>query len=279
MSTSRFVDIKIQQHTNSSIARRSGTIKELAKRYNAQVAKVEKLIASRRTTLATPQRIDIEKLYDTNANRFMWEASTRSDLEAQQPHYMADTRIQEGINGMLALERAKEELQVLGEELVIMVKWLNTRLNKTRLAVDCCSGTAIVCCLLASYLSRAFYLLDPALRFQLERYHATLVEMGKKWYIDTKAAQLVGPRFAVIWPDVVVSKNKRAEMNDKANEGIVEEQDEVDEVELALEVEEEEEYEIDDAQATFLDTNTALEAGSWFGKDSPLGAVSQFFFN
>jgi hypothetical protein len=143
--------VKVCKLTESSIARWSGGIKKLASHINDLVQSIKTDPASRRTSLALPEAIDISRLYDLNANYGMWTAETGHVGNQFTEPYMVDEDVRQGIAALLAHERATEEIHRLIEELHIMIRWISLRLQKISVATGICSGNHPINQLLIHY--------------------------------------------------------------------------------------------------------------------------------
>lgn len=95
------------------------------------------------TDLLLPRKVDVKKLYDHEANDFMWAADNLSLTGSVQELYMTNDNVRQGIAAMLVQDRAKEELHRLTEELKIMAEWMTLRFQKIKEAIESCTGEAV----------------------------------------------------------------------------------------------------------------------------------------
>lgn len=136
------VDIKLKKHTEASIARRVPGIRETARKYNALCAELQKYKHGKKQLLLP---LDINQLFDTNANPHMWVAEGMGGEGFEDPPaYLHDTDIREGIAALLVSDRAEEEMHRLSGQGKAMVRWLDLELKKTGHAIQICKGECLM---------------------------------------------------------------------------------------------------------------------------------------
>jgi len=139
--TKHLIDVRIKKQTEDSIKRRTPAVRELAKRYNTLCQQLEKHAGRQRhPRLTMPTPVDLDTLFDTEANQHMWTETGIEPNGASPPGYVVNDNIKAGIAAMHAKDRAAEEIGRLGTELFSMVEWLRDRLEKIERALSLCTG-------------------------------------------------------------------------------------------------------------------------------------------
>lgn len=138
-----FLDIKVREQTESSIARRAPGIKAQALRYNKLVESVCRDPIALTTQFVLPQQVNIAELYNPNANTFMWAANTLAPTTGAEP-YVTNDDVRRGIAAVHMQDRAEEELHRLRQELNILGDWMTSELYKLRTAIELCKGESRV---------------------------------------------------------------------------------------------------------------------------------------
>lgn len=138
-------DITIQKHTDNSIARRTPGIRQLATRYNEMRARLLNHPLRRyHKTVGIPAMLDIDQLFNTEANQEMWlETGLTEDDLAQPARYLHDEGVRSGVVAMLMRDRAEEECSRLESELKIMINWITSSLMATEKAILLCNGKLV----------------------------------------------------------------------------------------------------------------------------------------
>jgi hypothetical protein len=136
-----YIDIKLSKHTETSLAKRTPGIKQMAKKYNDLVQKAKDHATSLNFPQhSIPEALDLAKLFDLDANHHMWMVDTMPTDPAELPPYLADDNVRQGIASMLTKDRVQEEFYRLRIELGLMIKWLTARISMLIAAIACCEG-------------------------------------------------------------------------------------------------------------------------------------------
>lgn len=134
-------DIKLRQHMETNLAKRTPSIKQMAKKYNDLVQKaLQEATQSDFPLHLIPQPLDIAKLFDTDANAHMWMADSIPTNSSHLPPYVIDDNVRQGIAALLVQDRVKEELFRLQQEHHSMINWLKVRIRSLKDAITRCSG-------------------------------------------------------------------------------------------------------------------------------------------
>lgn len=135
-------DVQIKKHTEDSIARRVPGIKQLAARYNSICNRLQNHCHRKYyPALALPAPLDIDQLFNTNANPEMWlETGLDPEDLTEPPQYLYDEAVKSGISAMLMKDRAEEEKHRLQSELRIMISWLTSNLEAAKAAAGASQG-------------------------------------------------------------------------------------------------------------------------------------------
>lgn len=126
------VGTKLQQQTLKGLSNRHRTIQNMTKRFNAYCDKLRAL-NSPRWKIPLPQKLpeDINKLRECD-----WFVEdvwlTRTSGEA--PRWYQDSRVREGIRGLLKVDRCAEERDRLGLESDNKCDWYGKELCATEVA-------------------------------------------------------------------------------------------------------------------------------------------------
>jgi hypothetical protein len=133
--------MKLRQQTESGLAKRAPTIKQMATKYNSLVDDAQKKAHATNFPLdLLPPPLNIMKLYDLDANHHMWMIDVIPTDLAQLPPYLTNDNVQRGIASILVQDRVKEEAFRLREEYHHMIKWLEERLENLKAAILQCHG-------------------------------------------------------------------------------------------------------------------------------------------
>ena len=136
-----YTDIRLREHTESSLAKRTPAIKQLAKKYNSLVEEAAQKAASFKFARnLIPEPLDITKLFDVEANPHMWMADMVPTNATELPAYLSDDNVRRGIASILVIDRVKEEVFRLQAEHQHLIKWLNDQISNLKCAIALCSG-------------------------------------------------------------------------------------------------------------------------------------------
>ncbi len=94
--------------------------------------------------LPPPTPLNMDRLFDPEANQHMWMSQGLYQSGGQPPPYMFDSRVREGISAKLVLDRAEEEEHRLQKEAVSMAQWISSQLENTDHALKACTGQQLV---------------------------------------------------------------------------------------------------------------------------------------
>lgn len=136
------LDVKIQQHTNNSIARKTPGIKALARRFNL----LRNELATHRSrprhsSIPLPPALDIAQLFNPDANPEMWNNVMANTEEGQDmPAYLVHPEVQQGILGWLTLQRCTEEEARLMAEISLLLQWISARIRQIHAALKLSTG-------------------------------------------------------------------------------------------------------------------------------------------
>lgn len=135
-------DIRIQKHTDDSIARRTPGIKQLAARYNTVCSSLQNHPhRQNHPNIGIPGALDLDQLFNTEANQEMWlETGLEDDNPIEPPRYLYDESVKSGISAMLVKDRAVEERHRLECELKLMTEWVRSSLCAVENAINLCTG-------------------------------------------------------------------------------------------------------------------------------------------
>src|SRR6266478_9386830 len=136
------LDIWIRKHTEDSIACRTPAIQQLAARHNSICLRLQNhLLWKVHSTVGLPTPLDVDQLFNTEANPEMWlETGLDEDDPIQPPRYLYDEGVKSGISAMLMKDWAEEEWYQLESELKIMISWINSSLQAVEAAIAQCTG-------------------------------------------------------------------------------------------------------------------------------------------
>jgi hypothetical protein len=136
-----YTDIRLREHTESSLAKRTPAIKQLAKKYNSLVEEAgQKATSFKFSQNLIPEPLDLTKLFDVEANPHMWMADMVPTNATELPAYLSDDNVRRGIASILVIDRVKEEVFRLQAEYQHLVKWLNDQISDLKSAIALCSG-------------------------------------------------------------------------------------------------------------------------------------------
>lgn len=133
-------DAKIMQLMESSASQRLPGLKQLARRFNSLRDTLAQEAAKRGLNVCIPLAVDVDRLFDTDANPAMWMEEGQIRQSASPPGYMTDPSVQQGIGALLVQDRGEEESNRLGHELKTLVKWISQNLKKVEAAISFCKG-------------------------------------------------------------------------------------------------------------------------------------------
>lgn len=134
-------DIRLQEHTESSLAKRTPAIKQLAKKYNMLVEEAAQKAASFHfAPTLVPEPLDLTKLFDVEANPHMWMADAVPTNPTKLPAYLCDDNVHRGIASLLVTDRVKEEVFRLQKEYQHLIKWVKDQISNLKSAIALCSG-------------------------------------------------------------------------------------------------------------------------------------------
>lgn len=134
-------DIRIRNHTDASIARRTPGIRHLAAQYNKLCITLKTHhLRKYHQTLGVPACLDIDQLFNTEANPEMWLEAGLAEDDGMEHRYLYDEQVKSGIVAMLMKDRAEEERHRLESELKIMINWMDSSLQAAEKAIILCKG-------------------------------------------------------------------------------------------------------------------------------------------
>jgi len=88
-----------------------------------------------------PTPLDVDQLFNTEANPEMWlETGLDEDDPIQPPQYLYDEGVKSGISAMLMKDQEEEEQYRLESKLKIMISWINYSLQAVEAAIAQCTG-------------------------------------------------------------------------------------------------------------------------------------------
>jgi hypothetical protein len=133
-------DVRILQLMDSSAGRRLPSIKQLARKFNTRRDTLAQEAATRRLKVSIPLMVDVNKLFDTDANPGMWMEEGHIELSSYPPAYLTNVLVQQGIGALLVQDRGEEESNRLRHELGVLVQWVSCNLQKVDAAISNCQG-------------------------------------------------------------------------------------------------------------------------------------------
>ncbi|KAJ7055409.1 hypothetical protein C8F01DRAFT_1258582 [Mycena amicta] len=109
---------KKNQHASAAIKKRKPNIKKIAKQYNEEVAKIEKLIAQKKVPANTraPERLELDRIFELDIDDSIWLDVGLTDDGADLPEALLDPEVRSMICALLQKRRAEEELHCLRRE-------------------------------------------------------------------------------------------------------------------------------------------------------------------
>lgn len=138
------LESKLRKHTEDSIARRVPGIKATAKQYNALCSQLEQHKArSSHPSISPPQHLEIDNLFNPEANLHMWQDSGLDDDGEMIPSYLTQPGVRDGIAAMLMTRRVKEEQLRLSLEISHLTSWLASQLDGLERILNLCEGAFI----------------------------------------------------------------------------------------------------------------------------------------
>ncbi|EIN03431.1 hypothetical protein PUNSTDRAFT_78189 [Punctularia strigosozonata HHB-11173 SS5] len=159
---------KLAVHASMAIHRHEPGIQALARRYNALCSEISELIRNGQAPAraAAPNPIDLEQLWALDVDDNIWQDTglfdeERTDGSNTPPPWLADEKVREGIQHMLALDRCQEEFARLRKERTALQEWLRERWA----AVTAARDTAV----------------SAGLRYQLELRRVELLRLAVEW--------------------------------------------------------------------------------------------------
>ena len=126
--------------------RRVPGIRQLAQHYNTLCNELNSHQGQQAHLLAKPPTpLNIEQLFNPEANQHMWMGQGLGEEEVGPPEYLCNDAVREGIPAVLVLDRAKEEEVRLQAEGSAMIAWVDTQLKKVQVALGACAGQCFIC--------------------------------------------------------------------------------------------------------------------------------------
>ncbi len=125
----------------SNAGRRLPGIKQLAKRFNSLRDRLAQEAPTRRlANVSIPMAVDIDQLFDTNANPAMWMEEGQIEHGPHAPPYLTNLEVQQGIGALLVQDRGEEESHRLRHELGALVQWISGNLQRVDWTLSNCTG-------------------------------------------------------------------------------------------------------------------------------------------
>ena len=89
-----------------------------------------------------PPPLDIPGLFNPDANTPMWMDASLNDNDETHvpPAYLADPKVQEGIQGWLGLQRCQEEESHILGEIEGLLGWMSRQIDSINQALNMCQG-------------------------------------------------------------------------------------------------------------------------------------------
>lgn len=135
------LDIKLRQHTETSLAKRAPSIKQMATKYNSMIQEACKKAQDAEFPIdAIPKHLDVARLYDLDANPHMWMVDAVPTDLVDLPPYLTDNNVQRGISSLLVQDRVKEEIIRLQIERCSMIEWMEVRIKELKNTIARCTG-------------------------------------------------------------------------------------------------------------------------------------------
>lgn len=128
----RFVEHRINEHTQDSVKRRNPTLQSLANKYNKLCVDMEHLIAQQKApaNAVAPPKIEMEGLFVLDVDDDIWldvGLGYEDDLPngGQPPLWLSSDRVRAGIRCLLERDRCEEEKRCLLGERNTMQEWFS----------------------------------------------------------------------------------------------------------------------------------------------------------
>lgn len=126
-------------HAEAGMSKRTSTITETARSYNARCKEMKELILKKKAppNAVAPEPLDVKKLYSLDIDDALWQdIGLQEGEDSTLPRWLADDGTRKGIKAWLNVQRSIEEQERLGREKINMQMWLREEWQRLQRAME-----------------------------------------------------------------------------------------------------------------------------------------------
>ncbi|KAH7096184.1 hypothetical protein BKA62DRAFT_625285, partial [Auriculariales sp. MPI-PUGE-AT-0066] len=133
------------EQAKEAVHRREKGLNRMIASYNALVSQMEELAKAGKAPtrrVITPRRIDPRQLFRLDVDDEIWQEDPGlgPQDEESRPRWETDPAVREGIQLMLQLKRAREEMERITHEVRALLEWVDEEISVLASAAETCSG-------------------------------------------------------------------------------------------------------------------------------------------
>jgi hypothetical protein len=131
------IERKLVDHAEGAMNKRTATISDTVRSYNARCKEMKELILKKKAPLnaVAPQPLDPKTLYSLDIDDALWQDSGLEEGEGSHvPSWLGDDATRKGIKAWLSLNRSVEEIERLKQERINMQTWLREEWQRLKRA-------------------------------------------------------------------------------------------------------------------------------------------------
>ena len=142
------IERKLVDHAEAVMSKRTGTINDTARSYNARCKEMRELILRRKAppNAVAPEPLDVKTLYSLDVEDALWQdvgLEEEHGEEVPAPRWLADDATRRGIKAVLSRDRSMEEQSRLRREKSNMQMWLKEEWERLERAMGAWRGKLI----------------------------------------------------------------------------------------------------------------------------------------
>jgi hypothetical protein len=121
------IERKLVDHAEAAMNKRTATISDTARSYNARCKEMRELIVKKKAppNAVVPKPLDLKTLYSVDIDDGLWQdIGLEEGEDSPAPSWLEDDSTQKGIKAWLNLKRSMEEKERLRRERMNMQVWV-----------------------------------------------------------------------------------------------------------------------------------------------------------